>query len=901
MTDDQLLPEMVSVVILHEGAMADTVAGLQAVADLDFPADRVEIVLVDPGTLRGDQKRLRAVAPSAIVVSLTADPGRAEAFNRAATACTGTTIAFLGAGHVPDRHWLQAAIEILDRDRSVACVATRVDRADAASGDDAWPPAVSFLGHPVPGERVTGQTVQDVLYAPVEAMVIRADVFHDVGGFDARYERGLEDVDLGWRLWLLGHRVVAAPDVSVAGPRVEPSAPSAPSAREQFLRERNALFTLYKNYDDASLAAALPAALALGIRRGVALGGDTPVPTSSVPTDTTASPQLVASAHAIDAFLAALPELAPVRQAIQHSRRRTDQEIFRVLRTPFGADVDDEGYRDAFADAVESMGVRERFGSRRRIVVATCDTLTPAMAGPAIRAWQIASALSLEHDVRLVTTSTATVSHPRFEVRSVQDRDLRELEEWCDVLLFQGWFLTGRPFLLNSTKVVVADIYDPLHLEQLEQARDEGEKRRKQLVAEAVGVLNEQLIRGDFFLCASEKQRDFWLGQLAALGRVNPLTYDEDGTLRSLISVVPFGISDAPPVHTRPAIKGVLPGIGLDDKVILWGGGIYNWFDPLTLLRAVDRLRRRVPNVRLYFMGLKHPNPDIPEMRMAVAARSLSDQLGLTGTHVFFNEGWVEYEDRQNYLLESDIGVSTHIDHLETAMSFRTRILDYLWASLPVVCTAGDSLADLVESAGLGLTVPSGDVEALEAALFRILDDEGFRKGCVENVAQVVPGLVWAEGLRPLVEFCRAPGGRPTSSTTTPTTTCAATSPPAAPAWPAGATTCGPASSTCSGAVPDWWRGRPWAGSAGCCPEPASAAAADPGPAAGGRAGGGPTGGGRGAGRVGVHQPGGGLPRRAQPRAPGPGGRTGRLLGPAQPGAGRHRHRHGAGQGVLRS
>ncbi len=758
-TPPPVRPDLVSVVIRHEGAIADTAAGLQAVADLDFPADRVEVVVVDTGALSTSPRRLREAAPDAIQVSLKADPGRAESLNRAAGACSGTVIAFLGAGHVPDRRWLTACVDILDRDRSVACVATRVDR---PGGHDSWPPAVSFLGHPVPDDArgdPAATTIDEVLYAPIEAMVVRADVFSRVGGFDARYERGLEDVDLGWRLWLLGHRVVAAPDVSVSGPEHPPT-----SARERFLRERNALFTIYKNYDDASLAAAMPAALALAVRRGVVLGGDRPLPTGSAPFDlsaTAASAPLVASAHAIDAFLAALADLVPVRQAIQESRRRTDQEIFRLLRRPLGADVDDDRYRTAFAEATDALGVRERFGSRRRIVVATCDTLTPAMAGPAIRAWQIASALSLEHEVRLVTTSVATVTHPRFEVQSVADRELRELEEWCDILLFQGWFLTGRPYLLASTKVIVADVYDPLHLEQLEQARDEGEKRRVELVSEAVGVLNEQLIRGDFFLCASEKQRDFWLGQLSALGRVNPLTYDEDATMRSLIAVVPFGISDAAPAHTRPALKGVLPGIGLDDKVILWGGGIYNWFDPLTLLAAVDRLRRRVPNVRLFFMGLKHPNPDIPEMRMAVAARALSDQLGLTGTHVFFNEGWVEYEDRQNYLLEADIGVSTHIDHLETAMSFRTRILDYLWASLPVVCTAGDSLADMVDAEGLGLTVPGGDVEALEAALFRILDDEGFRKECVENVARVTPALVWSEGLRPLVEFCRAPRRAP--------------------------------------------------------------------------------------------------------------------------------------------
>ena len=159
---------------------------------------------------------------------------------------------------------------------------------------------------------------------------------------------------------------------------------------------------------------------------------------------------------------------------------------------------------------------------------------------------------------------------------------------------------------------------------------------------------------------------------------------------------MPFGLAETPPVHERQVLKGVVPGIGPDDKVILWGGGVYNWFDPLVLLRAVDRLRHRRADVRLFFLGLRHPNPDVPEMRMAVAMRELSEELGLTDRFVFFNEDWVAYEDRQNYLLEADVAVSTHLDHVETAFSFRTRILDYLWASLPLVTTAGDALADLI-------------------------------------------------------------------------------------------------------------------------------------------------------------------------------------------------------------
>src|SRR5262249_22259839 len=211
-----------------------------------------------------------------------------------------------------------------------------------------------------------------------------------------------------------------------------------------------------------------------------------------------------------------------------------------------------------------------------------------------------------------------------------------------------------NPVIETSQKIVVCDIYDPFHLEQLEQARDLNRQERRETVQGCIGVLNQQLARGDLFLCASAKQRDFWLGQLSGIGRINPLTYDADETMRELVRVVPFGVSDSPPVHTRRALKGVVPGIGEHDKVILWGGGIYNWFDPLTLLRAVDKLRARLPNVRLYFLGLKHPNPHVPEMRMAVAAQELADELALTNTHAFFNEGWVDYDERQNYFLEAD-------------------------------------------------------------------------------------------------------------------------------------------------------------------------------------------------------------------------------------------------------
>jgi hypothetical protein len=128
---------------------------------------------------------------------------------------------------------------------------------------------------------------------------------------------------------------------------------------------------------------------------------------------------------------------------------------------------------------------------------------------------------------------------------------------------------------------------------------------------------------------------------------------------------------------------------------------------------------------------------------------------------VFFNEGWVEYADRQNYLLEADIGVSVHLDHVETEFSFRTRILDYFWASLPVVATRGDSLAELIDHHQVGLTVPSGDVDALEAALYALLSDDVQRAECRKNMPDLCAQYAWSKVLTPLVEFCRAPRRAP--------------------------------------------------------------------------------------------------------------------------------------------
>jgi len=573
-----------------------------------------------------------------------------------------------------------------------------------------------------------------------------------------------EDVDLGWRLNLRGWRYVYEP-ASLAYHKHHASMAAFGDFREQYLLERNALFTLYKNLDDSSLARVLPGAILLAVRRAVARGKldstqlDLRTAGKDDDRELAVDKSTMAGVFAIDQFVEQLPMMDAERARVQATRTRSDREV----RSLFGQ-VDEPAfpiapYLEGYDKIVAALGMGET-SARRRVLVITGDPVGSKMAGPAIRAWNIARLLSREHDVRLLSMTRAVSTGDEFEVgvlSPTRPKAAVRHERWADVIIVQGHALELFPALEATKKFLVVDIYDPLHLEQLEQGRKHTIRRWNDQILNSTDALNHQLSIGDFFLAASERQRHFWLGQLAALGRVNAYTYSRDSELESLIAVAPFGIPSEPPVATRPAARGVIPGIGSGDKLIVWGGGIYDWFDPETLIKAVGKLSETRPDVLLLFMGVKHPNPDVPEMEAVTRARLLADRLNLTGRAVFFNESWVPYEERQNYLLEADLGVSTHFQHVETTFSFRTRILDYLWAGLPIVATAGDSFADLIAAEGLGAVVKERDVDGLRSAIEALLYNAKQNSKARANVAAVRERFTWERAMRPLLDYARNP------------------------------------------------------------------------------------------------------------------------------------------------
>lgn len=388
---------------------------------------------------------------------------------------------------------------------------------------------------------------------------------------------------------------------------------------------------------------------------------------------------------------------------------------------------------------------------KHRLLLLCPDTVTERMAGPAIRYWEFAKALASDCQVTLATPNEVPPNLTPAPSVYVIQHTIDNIETLCaehELILFQGYIPEIYPQIFRSGKILIADMYDPIPLESLEQHKG-CDADNQRLQTDQVQMINRQLRLADYFLCASERQRDLWLGSLMSLGRINPYNYQE---MLERVLVVPFGLPDeAFPQQISGQLRPKLNNQrGL---VLLWGGGIWEWFDPLTPIRAVHRLKDTLPDLRLVFLGTRHPNPAIPIMPMQEAARNLARELGVDGKQVIFQDGWVAYEDLPAYLKDADLGVSAHFETLETRFSFRTRILHYLWAGKPVLTTEGDIFAEQVAQYHAGIVLPYKDEQAWVNAIQHFADPDFYAR-CVTGVQRLAAHYTWSQAVYPLHQLC---------------------------------------------------------------------------------------------------------------------------------------------------
>jgi GT2 family glycosyltransferase len=240
---------------------------LAALAAQHDPGVAWETWVLDNGSTDGTVEWLRRTHPGVRLVASERNLGFAAGVNRLAAGVGAEMVALLNNDTRPRPEWLGELVQALaaappDVAAVGGCIhdweGTRLDFGRGVMTFDGHAFQLDFR-RPLAAARVPDPG-EELFFACGGNMLVRRDRFLAAGGFDDAYFAYYEDVDLGWRLWARGDRVLAAPR-AVVHHRSGATSDQLGLFRRGFLFERNAFLTVYKNLDEELWPRLMPAIL----------------------------------------------------------------------------------------------------------------------------------------------------------------------------------------------------------------------------------------------------------------------------------------------------------------------------------------------------------------------------------------------------------------------------------------------------------------------------------------------------------------------------------------------------------------------------------------------------------------------------------------------------------------
>jgi len=323
-------PEVSVLIVTCNGR--ELLAGcLASLAELDYPAERVETIVYDNASSDGTRDWLAAAWPRVRVIAGSENLGFAAPCNRAAEEAAAPLLCLVNNDMRFARSFLRELVAARVR-TGAACVGARILTHDGTRIElDGG--TMNFYGHGAPWRHGADaaahdaeQEPRDTLFACGGAMLIAREVFLASGGFDEDYFAYFEDVDLGWRLHVLGERCVHAP-AARAFHREHGSEHLLEPGRRVALLEQNALLSLYKNYERERGERVLRCALALLAERA-----------------RLAPERAAACRDGLMGALATLPRAEQRRREIEVLRVRSDAELAPLFLEPWRAPIAGDAY-----------------------------------------------------------------------------------------------------------------------------------------------------------------------------------------------------------------------------------------------------------------------------------------------------------------------------------------------------------------------------------------------------------------------------------------------------------------------------------------------------------------------------------------------------------------------------
>jgi GT2 family glycosyltransferase len=307
---------------------------------LNYPKNDLEVIFFDNGSTDGSVEIAKNYYPQVKIISNEINIGFAAPHRIAAQQAKGEILAFLNNDMRVDQNWIREGVTYLKPEKNVVCVSSKIFSWDGKNIDFNGG-SLQYLGYADQYHKDEIKDNQYILFPCGGAMLIYKEVFLKAGCFDDDYFAIFEDVDLGWRLWLMGYKVVMG-EKSFVYHKGHATLDSQNESKKRYLMHKNALVTIIKNYDEDNLKKILPIAVNLAVKRAMLFSnidkrsfyfwenGDTDKILSSAKNNLEGFLHLAALDDVFDEY----EHIMDKRCDVQAKRIVKDPEIFTLFKDP---------------------------------------------------------------------------------------------------------------------------------------------------------------------------------------------------------------------------------------------------------------------------------------------------------------------------------------------------------------------------------------------------------------------------------------------------------------------------------------------------------------------------------------------------------------------------------------
>lgn len=366
-----------------------------------------------------------------------------------------------------------------------------------------------------------------------------------------------------------------------------------------------------------------------------------------------------------------------------------------------------------------------------------------------MRQLELAKRWMANHDVTVATTYGQAVKKKRQGISllgGVQTLDFI-IGNYDIVVIELSTSLSSIAYRFVTSSInlpTIVDSYYAILFEKLVSLSHEG--TRENILLEKLHVMSSILDYGDHFIVATEKQRDYMLGLISSRGKIHVGSFSKD-----MVSVLPNTLNVSFSRNKTKRLRGQLTAT--DDKIILWLGGVYPWFNPESLIKAMPAILK-ISRAKLFIIGGK--NPTVGFDYVYQGAKKAASELGKDNSRVVFID-WVAKEQSFAYCSEADVFVILSKPTLEDEFAYRTRTLTALTLGIPVVTNGRDYLSGLITKYHAGIVCATDSPEEVASALSGILLDDGERNLMSDNTKKVIKEIQRDIDEQPLLNFFKQP------------------------------------------------------------------------------------------------------------------------------------------------